>query len=218
MHKNMVGHIPHQRLRRIALLNSDTLQNCHPTLPKNIGQCMPTHGLCAMWKSYHANVHDTPTSTYKGLKKEFRSIMLSMRFGYSLKHQTLCEWQHKKYVLNWPISLNTWPINIDTNLSWWTTIASFWRWTFRMGMNKLADTNLPPGQAPRFPHNWLKYSILPNLPIMIAWIRSGRVHHIKCEESRPSVYFSNLRQLNLIVPLESMLNEGLGVQATRFSM
>ena len=33
-----------------------------------------------------------------------------------LRHQTLCEWQHRKYVLDWPISSNTWPVKIDTNL------------------------------------------------------------------------------------------------------
>ena len=45
-----------------------------------------------------------------------------------------------------------------------STIASFWRWTPWTCIYKLPNTYLPQGQAPRFPHDWLKISNLPKYP------------------------------------------------------
>jgi len=41
------------------------LQDCQPTLPKDVGQCKPIHGLCAMPKSELANMaHQLPRTRY----------------------------------------------------------------------------------------------------------------------------------------------------------
>jgi hypothetical protein len=37
-------------------------------------------------------------------------------------------------------------------------------------------TYIPHGQAPRFPHRWLKYPVHPDTPAIIGWIIGGLVH------------------------------------------
>ena len=56
--------------------------HCHPTLPKDVCQCMPIHGLCAMQKSKHANMAPLHQRT-KGCRRNYvPPIMWSINFGY----------------------------------------------------------------------------------------------------------------------------------------
>ena len=45
-----------------------------------------------------------------------------------------------------------------------------------MGVDKQDGTYLPQGQAPRFPHGWLKIFGSPRYPTMIEWTIGGRMH------------------------------------------
>jgi hypothetical protein len=61
--------------------------------------------------------YGTPTPAYKGLKKEICStnnVEYTLWFFYNdIKH---CISGNKKYLLDWPIVLNTWPEKIGTKL------------------------------------------------------------------------------------------------------
>ena len=50
------------------------------------------------------------------------------------------------------------------------TTASFRRQALGMGVDQLAHTCIPYGQAPRFPHGWLNTFGHPDTPIMIGWV------------------------------------------------
>jgi hypothetical protein len=63
--------------------------------------------------------HDTPAPTYKGLRKEFRSPNnIEYEFWFCPDDIKRCmNGSKKKYVLDWPIVPNTWPVKICINLS-----------------------------------------------------------------------------------------------------
>jgi hypothetical protein len=63
--------------------------------------------------------HDTPTPTYKGLKKEYGfTNNVEYKFWFCPDDIKRCvSWNKKKYVLNWPVVSNIWPVKIGTNLS-----------------------------------------------------------------------------------------------------
>ena len=63
--------------------------------------------------------HGTPAPTYKGLMKEFFSITnVEYAFWFCPDDIKRCvSGNMKKYVLDWPIVPNTWPVKISTNLS-----------------------------------------------------------------------------------------------------
>ena len=79
---------------------SGTLQGCHPTLTKNVGQCKSIHGLCAMPK-----LGLTIAPTYKGTRNEHCStnnVEYEFWFGLdsedmyqSLKGGGLRTWRHR---------------------------------------------------------------------------------------------------------------------------
>ena len=63
--------------------------------------------------------HGTPAPTYKGLRKEFRSPN-NVEYEFWFCHNDIkrcVSGSNKKYVLDWPIVPNTWPVKICTNLS-----------------------------------------------------------------------------------------------------
>ena len=66
-----------------------------------------------------SNKHDTSAPTYKGLKKEFRfTNNVEYEFWFcpdDIKH--CVSGTKKKYVLDWPIVPNTWPMKMGTYLS-----------------------------------------------------------------------------------------------------
>jgi hypothetical protein len=63
--------------------------------------------------------HDTSAPTYKGFKKKFRSPNnVEYEFWFCPDDIKCCvSGSKKKYVLDWPIVPNTWPVKIGTNLS-----------------------------------------------------------------------------------------------------
>ena len=63
--------------------------------------------------------HGTPAPTYKGLKNEFRSTNnVAYEFWFCPHDIKRCVSDtKKKYVLDWPIEPNTWPVKMGTNLS-----------------------------------------------------------------------------------------------------
>ena len=63
--------------------------------------------------------HGTPAPTYKGLRKEFRSPNnVEYEFWFCPDDIKRCvSGSKKKYVLDWPVVPNTWPVKIGTNLS-----------------------------------------------------------------------------------------------------
>ena len=63
--------------------------------------------------------HGTPAPTYKGLKKEFRSSN-NVEYGFWFCPDDIKQCvsgSKKKYVSDWPIVPNMWPVKIGTNLS-----------------------------------------------------------------------------------------------------
>ena len=69
-----------------------------------------------------------------------------------------------------------------------------------------APISSPQGQAPGFPHGWLKVSSSNGYP-HYDWVgHSGRVHwKMKCWEGHPPEHYSGLRRLNLGVLMGSGL-------------
>ena len=114
--QSMVWRIPHEWLRRTALFQSGTLQDCtlNP-LPSWKMQdntrtlCNPKVKLCK---------HGTLATTYKGIKKELHSTNnVEYEFWLCLVDIKHClSGNIKKYVLDWHIVLNTWLVKIGTDL------------------------------------------------------------------------------------------------------
>jgi hypothetical protein len=89
--------------------------------PNSVKQCWALHAIT--WTMYNAKVrtrkHDTLSPTYKGLRNEFRfPNNVEYEFWFCPDDIKRCvSGSKKKYVLDWPIVPNTWPVKIGTNLS-----------------------------------------------------------------------------------------------------
>lgn len=125
MHRGVVeccraccGLISHLCERLSALQPISTLQDCYPTLAKDVGQCMPTQGLCAMPKVELAN-NGTFAPTYKRMKEEFCSTStIEYELWICIDDIKRCvSGNNKKYTLDWPILPIRWPVKIGKNLS-----------------------------------------------------------------------------------------------------
>ena len=107
--------ILHPCKRLVVLLPNGTLQNCHPTQPRNIEHCMPLQGLCVMPKSRLANMTHLLQHT-KGSRRNF--TLPTMWSWFCLDDIKRCvNGSMNNYLLDWPIVPNTWPVKIGTNLS-----------------------------------------------------------------------------------------------------
>jgi hypothetical protein len=124
MHKGIVEFAFHGMVHTTSMLESDCFTikwRIARISPSSAKRCWAIHTI--LETMYDAKVetgkHDTPTPTYKGLMKEFRSPNnVEYEFWYCLddfKHCVSGSWT--KYVLDWPMVTNTWPVKISTNLS-----------------------------------------------------------------------------------------------------
>ena len=89
--------------------------------PKLAKQCWTLQAIT--WTMCNAKVgtgkYDIPAPTYKGLKKNFRSPNnVEYKFWFFHNDIKRCvSGSKKKYVLDWPMVPNMWPLKIRTNLS-----------------------------------------------------------------------------------------------------
>ena len=113
----MVWLILHPCWRLIVLLPSGTLHDCHPTQPR----CWTLQTITGTMCNAKVGIgkYGTPAPIYKRLKKEFRSPNnVEYKFWFCLDDINRCvSGSKKKYVLDWPIVPNTWPMKIGTTLS-----------------------------------------------------------------------------------------------------
>lgn len=115
--QSMVWLMPYQCLRRIAFLHIGTLQACHPTMTKGVGQCMPIDELWTMWKLEHANMTFLHQYT-KGWRRSY-CFTNSVEYVFWFYHDDIkrcISGNKKKYALDWPMVPNMWLVKIGTNV------------------------------------------------------------------------------------------------------
>lgn len=94
----------HGEAHTISVLETDNnfseLQDCCPTLPKDVGLCMPIPNFMQCqshnWQTWHPNAN---------IQRYDEGLLLYQQSGvwvlvFPSQHQTLCELQHKKFVVN----------------------------------------------------------------------------------------------------------------------
>lgn len=100
----------------IILLHVGTSQKCQLIIPKDVGRCKPISKLCTMPKT---SKYGTLAPMHKGLKREYRSTnSVEQGFWFCLHDiKRYVNGSKKKYVLDWHVVSNIWPVKINTNFS-----------------------------------------------------------------------------------------------------
>ena len=133
----------------------DTLENCHLTLLKDVGQCRPIHGLCVVLKSELVDVKPLLQCTEERRRIFAPPTIWGMSIVFVLTSiQVFCESQQEELCVGLAYRPNTWPVKIGTDLSRQEARFELWqRVALSHGRRFLAIATLP------IP--WLHFCVLP---------------------------------------------------------